>query len=90
MEQMNTYKRFEVTIIDEELWEGEQDIVKLIAAMNDINVAISKSGRIITLDNVETIYDCIKIIAKFGLAEEVGLIREITDYEPNLEVLLDE
>ena len=88
---MDIYKRFEITIVEEELYPAEIDFINLIAELNDLSITISQSGRVILLDNVETIRDAIKIISQIGLADEVGLIREIIEYHPHIEVeLLDE
>ena len=82
MDMNNIYKTFEVTIIDEPISELEATFVEFIADQKGYNLRISQSGRIITMDGVDDIKEAISIIAAIGFAEDVGLIKEITTYEP--------
>ncbi len=82
---MDTYHRFEVTILDFPLEQLEIDCFKLYAEKHKIGMSVSQSGLIICFDKVKNIKSLIKILAEIGLAEEVGLIREITEYNPHIE-----
>jgi len=76
------HTRFEVTIL-EPLIDIEA-IGLVMAADNkkwDINVI--PSGRIITIEGPKTIRPVIKFLAYLGLADDVGLIRKIVEYEPD-------
>ena len=83
----NVYKIFEVTIKEEPISELEELFIEHICEVKGYNLVIHRAKRIMTLDNVKNIRECIKIIAQLGFAEEVGLIREITTYEPEIEVM---
>ena len=75
---------FEVTISDEPL--GLMEVMWISKVMMerypDIDYTISDSMRIILFDHVGDIYMLSKILSDIGLAEDIGMIKEITDYYP--------
>jgi len=75
---------FEVTISDEPL--GIMEVMWIAKVMQerypDIDYTISDSMRIILFDHVGDIYMLSKILSDIGLAEDIGMIKEITDYYP--------
>jgi len=48
----------------------------------DIDYTISDSMRIILFDHVGDIYMLSKVLSDIGLAEDIGMIKEITEYYP--------
>ena len=81
-ENIMVHTRFEVTIL-EPLIDIEA-LGLLMAAENkkwDINVVAS--GRIIVIEGPKTIKPIIKFLAIMGLADDVGLIKKIVEYEPD-------
>ena len=78
---------FEVTVVDYPLTEMEEFWVQTVAELEDIEVTISKSKRIILFSNIGDIHILIRIVARMGLAEDVGMIKEITEYFPNWETI---
>ena len=48
----------------------------------DVDYTVSESLRIILFDHIGDIYMLSKVLADIGIAEDIGMIREITDYYP--------
>ena len=48
----------------------------------DVDYTISDSLRILLFDHIGDIYMLSKVLADIGIAEDIGMIREITDYYP--------
>ena len=48
----------------------------------DVDYTISESLRIILFDHIGDIYMLSKVLADIGIAEDIGMIKEITDYYP--------
>jgi len=48
----------------------------------DVEYTISESLRIILFDHIGDIYMLTKVLSDIGLAEDIGMIREITEYYP--------
>jgi hypothetical protein len=83
----NIEHRFEVTIVGDEL--SDLEIVYLYTALfdADFEFSISESKRIILFEGISDIKDLIKQLADIGLAEDIGVIKEITEYYPIYEEL---
>ena len=77
-----THKYFEVTIRDYAIDEVEAMYIQLVCEKSDVEFSISKSGRIILFSNIKDIKDLIKVLSEMGLAEDIGVIKEITEYWP--------
>lgn len=57
-----------------------------VAENNGYNLKVNKDGRIITIDGMNDIYECIHFITnEFLLGDDVVNIRETVDYEPLIE-----
>jgi len=75
---------FEVTILDEPLTLVEIMWIDKVMAERypDVEYTISESLRIILFDHIGDIYMLAKVLSDIGLAEDIGMIREITEYYP--------
>ena len=76
------HTHFEVTIREEPLSDIEIFVMQAIADTNEVEFSVSKSGRIVLFSKVADIKTLITILADMGLAEEIGLIKEIKEYWP--------
>jgi len=76
------HTRFEVTIL-EPLIDIEAIGISMAADNKKWDVSIVASGRIITIEGPKTIKPVIKFLAYLGLADDVGLIKKIVEYEPD-------
>ena len=84
---MSVNSTYEITLI-EPMTEIEFEFVELIAVDKyGMDVAMGSSGRILLLEGEQDIEEVIKIMAAIGFADDVGLIRKITEYVPDREMI---
>lgn len=76
------HKRFEITVI-EPIYEIESLVLVLAAERKKWDIHIVNSGRIMVLEGPKTIKTVIKFLTEVGFNDDVGLIKEITEYEPD-------
>ncbi len=73
-------KRFEITfnceVTTAEVEWFKEDLDE------DMHATLSKSQRILLIEGVEDVYKLIELLAKNEFIHDIGLIREIVDYEP--------
>ena len=79
-------KKFEVTLLTPLLFEEEREYLAGIAKEHKLEIAASKLERILVIEgDAETdIHKVIKFLAETGFAMDVGLIKEVTEYEPDI------
>jgi len=81
-ENIMVHTRFEVTIL-EPLIDIEALGLTMAAENKSWDINIVSSGRIIVIEGPKTIKPIIKFLAFMGLADDVGLIKKIVEYEPD-------
>jgi len=87
MKTKNIAHHFEVTILDEPLHLMEIMWISKVMSEKypDVDYTIADSLRIILFDHIGDIYMLSKVLADIGIAEDIGMIKEITEYYPNYE-----
>lgn len=87
-------KRFEITftepVTQREFAWFEATMVSDVFDMYGVDAdmpecTMTNNGRIILVEGYETIYDLIKTLAEHEFIHDIGLIKEIVDYEPQYE-----
>lgn len=87
------YNTKEFTITDPLTNEEAAQLI-LIAKKRNLACTVNKNGRIITFE-ANDLTDCTNILSACGLIEDIGLIREITEwdihgiFEPLFQIKLD-
>ncbi len=87
------YNTKEFTIVDP-LTNEEAAHLVLIAKKRNLACTVNKAGRIIVFE-ANDLVDCTDILSACGLIEDIGLIKEITEYdvqelfEPRIKIELD-
>ena len=81
-ENIMVHNRFEVTLL-EPLVEVEALILITDAENKKWDLKVNQNGRILTIEGPKTIKPLIKFLANIGLGPDVGLIKRITEYEPD-------
>ena len=76
-------RRFEVTLM-EALIEVEANMLIDMATAQGFQLVANKQGLILVIEGPEDVREVVSFLAKTGFAAEVGLIREIVDYEPEI------
>ena len=76
------HNRFEVTLL-EPVIEIEALVIIMDAQNKKWDLVINQTGRILTIEGPKTIKPVVKFLADIGLGPDVGLIRKITEYEPD-------
>lgn len=76
-------KRFEITVVDSITAAEFQWFEAMIEG--EAECALNKNGRILLVEGFETIYDLIAHLSEHEFIHDVGLIREVIDYEPQYE-----
>ena len=76
--------RFEVTVT-EPITNAEFDWFEMNAIEDGYESALSSSGRILLIEGPENIHETIGLLAQYEFMEDIGLIKEIVDYEPEWE-----
>ena len=74
-------KVFEITVIDN-ITRAEHEWFELQTTRYGWDVALTKSGRILMVEGPETIYELIEVLAEHEFVHDIGLIREVINYEP--------
>lgn len=77
-------KTFEITVVDP-ISSAEFEWLELKAVDEDVEVALNKSGRILLVDGFEDVYQLISFISQHEFIHDIGLIREVIEYEPQYE-----
>ena len=79
-------KRFELTMI-EPVTQAEFGWFEMCLTEDFENAecTITQSGRIIMVEGLETIHELISVLAQNEFMHDLGLIREVIDYEPQFE-----
>lgn len=82
-------KRFEITVVDpisnaELDWFECMVLSSDIALENDqpIEMSLTSNGRILMVEGLEDIYQLISLMAEHEFIHDIGLIKEVIDYEP--------
>lgn len=78
--ELIAHNTYEFTMIDP-LTDRECVVLGELAHEAGVDVAVNKSGRIITVE-CDDMPDATGLLAELGLVETIGLIRHITEYEP--------
>lgn len=84
-------KRFEITVVDPitraefEWFEAMLTSEAFDQGWKDVDCSLSASGLILLVEGVESIYDLISVLAEHEFMHDIGLIKEISDYEPQFE-----
>lgn len=74
-------KTFEITLVDP-ISQAELEWLEVETTDEDWDVGINQNGRILLIEGPETIHEVISILANHEFMHDIGLIREICDYEP--------
>ena len=82
MQVITQENHFEVTIRDEPLSEVEVLFMQTVADDHDVDFSVSKSGRVVLFSKVENMHALAEILADMGIAQEIGLIKEVREYWP--------
>lgn len=77
-------KTFEITVVDP-LTDVEDQWLEARAVDNDYDCSVNQSGRIVLIEGPETIYELIEFLGEHEFLHDIGLIREIVQYEPQYE-----
>ena len=78
-------RTFEIYMLHE-LDSDEEAYLHRTAINLEIDLSIAHSNRLITIEGMRDIYEVIHFLMNdFLLAEDIGNIREIVDYEPLFE-----
>ena len=79
-------KRFELTMI-EPVTQAEFGWFEMCLTEDFENAecTITQSGRIIMVEGLETIHELISVLAQNEFMHDLGLIKEVIDYEPQFE-----
>lgn len=78
---MSILSTYEITLI-EPLTETEFVFVEGLASREGDQVAMNSNGRILLWETDIEIDEVIAVMARAGFAEDIGLIKKITEYEP--------
>lgn len=81
-ENIMVHNRFEITLL-EPLVQVEALVIIMEAENKRWNLVVNQTGRILTIEGPKTIKPVIKFLANIGLGPDVGLIKKITEYEPD-------
>ena len=87
------YNTKEFTIVDPLTTEEAAQLV-ILAKKRNLACTVNKAGRIIVFE-ANDLVDCTNILSACGLIEDIGLIKEITEYdvqelfEPRIKIELD-
>ena len=84
---MSVESTYEVTLLDP-LIEAEFEWLAEKLTKNGDTIAMNSSGRILLWETELEIEDVIEMLAKYGVADDVGLIRKITEYEPERPMIM--
>ena len=74
-------KTFEITLVDP-ISPAELEWLEVQVTDEDWIVAVNQNHRILLIEGPETIYEVITALAEHEFLHDIGLIREICDYEP--------
>ena len=77
-------KRFEITLTDP-LTQAEFEWFELKATDEDADAAMTNNGRILMVDGLEDIYQLISLLSEHEFIHDIGLIKEVIDYEPQFD-----
>ena len=78
------HKTIEVTIMNEPIAPVEEFVIYAAAETKRLTLTISESGRIISFQDTD-VKEVINFMAHIGFEDEVGLIKEIIEYWPNVD-----
>ena len=74
-------KRFEITVIDP-ITPSEFDWFGEMLPEETMQCTLTSNGRILMVEGVESIYELVAILAEHEFVHDIGLIKEVIDYEP--------
>lgn len=74
-------KRFEITVVDP-ITQAEFDWFYDMLPSEEMDCSLTNNGRILMVEGVEDIYELVSILAEHEFVHDIGLIREVIDYEP--------
>ena len=74
-------KRFEITVVDP-ISDAEFQWFETNVCREGVDCSLVKSGRILLVEGLESIYELISILAEHEFVHDIGLIKEVIDYEP--------
>ena len=83
---MSTFKTFEITFTDP-VTDAEFAYWESIVCREGAETTMTNNGRIISLETDITIEELCKVLGRAGFADDVGLIREIVEYEPDRKMI---
>ena len=86
---MSVESTYEITLIDE-LTEMEFEWLAEKLTREGDTVAMNSSGRILLWETESEVEEVIEVLARLGVADDVGLIRKITEYEPERPMIVIE
>ena len=78
---MSVLSTYEITMV-EPLTETEFVFLEGMASREGDQVAMNQNGRIFLWETDLEIEEVIEVVARAGFADDVGLIKKITEYEP--------
>ena len=81
--QLITYNRFEVILVTP-LTDHEIGYLEMLITEDELDFHINASGRIVVIE-ADHIEEITGYFQEMGLIEDIGLIRHITEYEPQFE-----
>lgn len=74
-------KRFEITVVDP-ITRAEFEWFECEITRHAWDAGLTTGGRILMVEGPETIYELIEVLADHEFIHDVGLIKEVIDYEP--------
>ena len=74
-------KTFEITVVDP-ISQKEFEWFESNVCREGVDCALNKSGRMLIVEGLEDVHELISILAEHEFIHDIGLIREIVDYEP--------
>ena len=78
---MSILSTYEITLLDP-LTEAEFTFFEGIACREGDQVAANQNGRILLWETDLEVEEVIKVMGRAGFADDIGLIKKITEYEP--------
>lgn len=74
-------KTYEITLT-EPVSDAEIEWLDMLTTEEEWELAVNQSRRIVLVAGPEDVRDLIKVLAQNEFADDIGLIREIVEYEP--------
>ena len=78
---MSIEKTYEITLVDP-LTEHEYAWLEEQIGRQGFDTAVNSNGRILLIESEDEVEEIITLLARCGIADDVGLIRQIIEFEP--------